>query len=56
MEIEREKLQKLVDHFYEVCGVCEELDVYEDDMLDEILQKSQKFVDENFGRKLSKVK
>ncbi len=45
---EREK--QLLEYFHDVCGVCEELDVYEDDMLDEILQKAKAWVEETYEK------
>ena len=39
MEIEKEKLEKLIRCFYDVCSMCNELDVYEHEEMDEDLQE-----------------
>lgn len=45
--IEKEKLQQLINHFYETCGLCEELNIYESDELDNSMQKMKSWVNEN---------
>jgi hypothetical protein len=52
MEIEKEKVQQLLDNFYRVCSMCDELDIYEHDSMDESMQEMHEWVDENFGRKI----
>jgi uncharacterized protein YutD len=49
--IEREKIQKLLDYFYEVCELCDELFIYEQEELDDSMQEMKKWVKTNFGRK-----
>jgi len=56
MEIEKAKLQKLVSNFYEVCSLCDEMNIYEFPEGDEAMQEMVEWVDENFGRKLNKLK
>ena len=50
IEIEVEKLQKLVDNFYEVCALCDEMNIYEFPEGDESMQEMERWVNENFGR------
>lgn len=54
MEIktEKEKLQKLLDNFYEACSLCDECDIYEHEELDESMQEMKRWVETNFGRKI----
>jgi hypothetical protein len=52
--IEKKRLQKLLDNFYEVCSFCDELDIYEHEELDEDMQKMEKWVKQKFGRKIDK--
>jgi hypothetical protein len=52
--ISQEKLQKLVTKFYDICNICEELDVYEHKGLDKSLQKKESWVDKHFGREIDK--
>ena len=52
IEIEIQKLQELLDNFYEVCALCDELDIYEHVELDESMQEMYDWVEENFGRKI----
>ena len=56
VEIGRHQLQKLVDNFYSVCSMCDELDIYEHEELDESMQNKIAYVDEKFGRKLKNLK
>lgn len=51
--MEKEKVQLLLDYFWEAAALCNECDIYEYDNLDEALQEMKKWVDENFGRKLT---
>lgn len=53
--IEREKLQKLVKTFYAVCGLCDEMDIYEFEEGDSSMQEMKRWVTENFGRNLEKL-
>lgn len=50
--VDREKLQKLLDNFFEVCSLCDELDIYEWEDGDESMQEMKVWVNEHFGRKL----
>lgn len=56
IEVSVEKLQKLVDNFYEACALCDEMNIYEFPEGDESMQDMKSWVNENFGRKLNKVK
>lgn len=53
--VSKEKLQKLLDNFYEMCNICDELDIYEHNELDESMQEAQKEINEIFGRKITKT-
>jgi hypothetical protein len=50
--VDREKLQKLLDNFFEVCSLCDELDIYEWEDGDKSMQEMKEWVNEHFGRKL----
>lgn len=50
--IEKQKLQQLLDHFFDVCGLCDEMDIYENEEGDESMQEMKKWVETNFGRKI----
>ena len=50
MEEITEREKELLKRFKAVCGICEELDVYEDVMLDEILQNAKNWTQENYGK------
>jgi hypothetical protein len=50
--VDREKLQKLLDNFFEVCSLCDELDIYEWEDGDKSMQEMKDWVNEHFGRKL----
>ena len=52
--IEKKYLQKLLDNFYEVCQLCDEMDIYEFEEGDEAMQKMKKWAEKNFGRKINK--
>ena len=52
IEIEKEKLQKLLDSFYAVCCYCDELNIYEWSEADKDMQEMKNFVTKNFGRKI----
>jgi len=52
--IKKETLQELVDNFYEVCSLCDELDIYEHGELDSSMQEMKSWTDEKFGREINK--
>lgn len=52
--ISRETLQKLLDNLYEVCSICDELDIYEHSRLDEAMQEAQEWAENKFGRTIDK--
>lgn len=55
VEIEKEKLQQLVNNFYEACSLCDEMNIYEFEEGDASMQKMIEYVDKNFGRDLKNV-
>ena len=52
--IEKKYLQKLLDNFYEVCQLCDEMDIYEFEEGDEAMQKMKQWAEKKFGRKINK--
>lgn len=50
--IEKAKLQKLLDNFNRVCSMCDELNIYERDEMDESMQEMKEWAKTNFGRKI----
>jgi hypothetical protein len=48
--ISKEKLQKLLSNFYAVCGLCDEMDIYEAEELDDAMQEMKEWAEEEFGR------
>ena len=50
--ISRETLQKLLDNFYEVCNLADEMDIYEFQEGDESMQEMKSWAREKFGRKI----
>ena len=52
--IRKEKLQKLLDNFYEVCSLCDEMDIYEFEEGDEAMQEMKQWALDTFGRKIVK--
>jgi len=52
MEVDKEKLQKLITSFFDVCGYCDELNIYEWDEAVKDMDEMKDWVEENFGRKL----
>jgi len=55
MEISKEKLQKLVDSFYEAAAFCDELNIYEWEEGDSKLSDMKEWVDDNIGRNLEEI-
>ena len=49
MEIEKKKLQQLVDNFHSVCVMCEELNIYERERMDHDMQDMIAWVEKNFN-------
>lgn len=52
--VKKEDLQQLVDNFYEVCGLADEMDIYEFPEGDKAMQKMKKWTKEKFGRDINK--
>lgn len=54
--IKKETLQQLLDNFYSVCGLCDEMDIYEFEEGDKAMQEMESWVEEKFGsnRKIEK--
>ncbi len=46
--IKKEKLQQLLNNFYEVCSLCDECDIYEHEELDNSMQEMKEWVKTNF--------
>ncbi len=46
--VDKKKLQKLVDYFFDVCSFCDEMDIYEYEEGDNDMQKMKKWVEKNF--------
>lgn len=51
VEISEDKLNKLVSNFFEVCSLCDELNIYEWEEGDKSMQEMQKWVEQNFKNK-----
>lgn len=52
--INKEKLQKLLDNFYEVCSLCDEMDIYEFEEADDAMQEMKEWAEDTFGREIDK--
>ena len=50
--VSKEKLQQLLDNFFEVCSLCDEMNIYEFEEGDKSMQDMKEWVRTNFGRKL----
>ena len=51
--IKQKDLQTLIEYFYEVCGLCDEMDIYEFEEGDHSMSEMKCWVDDNFGRDIS---
>jgi hypothetical protein len=54
VKINKEILQKLLDNFHEVCGLANEMDIYEFREGDRRMQRMKKWADANFGYEIKK--
>jgi hypothetical protein len=52
--ISKKKLQKLLSNFYEVCSLCDEMDIYEFEEGDEAMQEMKNWAEKHFGREIDK--
>ncbi len=52
--IKQETLQKLLDNFYEVCSLADEMDIYEFPEFDKAMQEMEEWADNKFGRTINK--
>jgi hypothetical protein len=52
--IKKETLQQLLDNFYEVCSLADEMDIYEFEDGDESMQEMKEWAEEKFGREINK--
>lgn len=52
----KEKLQTLLDNFYEVCVYCDELNIYEFPDWDSSMGEMKEWTNENFGRRMERLK
>lgn len=48
IKIEQEKIQQLLDNFFEVCQLCDACDIYEHEELDIYMQEMKQWVIDNF--------
>jgi hypothetical protein len=46
--VKRKKLQQLIDNFFEVCSLCDEMNIYEFKEGDEAMQEMKEWVKTNF--------
>ena len=53
--ISKETLQKLLDNFYEVCSLADEMDIYEFEEGDEAMQEMKEWTKNKFGRTIDKT-
>ena len=53
--ISKETLQTLLMNFYEVCSLCDEMDIYEAAELDESMQEMKSWTEKTFGYKITKT-
>jgi hypothetical protein len=52
--INKKTLQKLLDNFYEVCSLADEMDIYEFEEADESMQEMKEWTEDTFGREIDK--
>jgi len=52
--IKQETLQKLLDNFYEVCSLADEMNIYEWAEGDESMQEMKEWTGKTFGRTIDK--
>lgn len=52
--VKKETLQKLLDNFYEVCSLADEMDIYEFEEGDESMQEMKSWTFEKFGYEINK--
>ena len=50
IEVPEEKLQTLVSNFFEVCALCDEMNIYEFEEGDKAMQEMKEWVEKNFNR------
>jgi hypothetical protein len=52
--IKKETLQQLLDNFYEVCSLADEMDIYEFEEGDASMQEMKEWADTKFGQTIDK--
>jgi hypothetical protein len=52
--ISKKKLQKLLNNFFEVCSLCNEMNIYEFEEGNEAMQEMKSWTKETFGREIDK--
>jgi hypothetical protein len=52
--IKKETLEQLLVNFYEVCSLCDEMDIYEFPEGDDAMQEMKEWAEEKFGREITK--
>lgn len=50
--VEKQKLQQLITNFFDVCSLCDEINISEFEEGDQEMQKMKEWVTVNFGRKI----
>ena len=56
IQISKETLETLLKNFYEVCALCDELDIYEHNSMDDSMQEMKEWAEDKFGRDINKDK
>ncbi len=52
IKINKNTLQTLLDNFYSVCSLCDEMDIYENEELDNAMLKRKEWANDIFGREI----
>jgi hypothetical protein len=52
--VKKGTLQQLLDNFYEVCSLADEMDIYEFEEADESMQEMKEWTEKKFGREINK--
>lgn len=56
IQISKETLETLLKNFYKVCALCDELNIYEYDSMDDSMQEMKEWAEDKFGREINKDK
>jgi hypothetical protein len=52
--VKKETLQQLLNNFYEVCSLADQMNIYEFEEGDKSMQEMKKWTDKKFGREIDK--